>query len=474
MDPRQPEQRPVRMKFPAIHTTNLFRYAGALAALCISATRISAQQTESPPDSTFDLGSILYDENQGGLSLSSGKTYNRVEGLPILLGPTFHTRIRHAELSLSALGIIRSANRFHWDAQNLGHRLDANLQFGRRRGFAVGASSFDVVQKIEPWQLSEPDGSLAAFFLKRDYFDYYGRHGARVSASVFTSGNSRLTAGYSSERWSSRAAREVFVLFRGEGGWRANPAINDGLVHVADVTFSYDTRNSETHPLAGWFVNANYENGIGNFQTDGTRLQATDGGATAHLHYGRAFIDLRGYNSISPRRQLNARFVIGGWLHGDPLPLERKLSVGGIGTLPGFDFRRLGIGTDVGQCSPASGPLPGRPAECDRVVLAQLEYRHELVSELIDIFNRNGIRVRGNPFRVKPSAVAFVDAGRGWLVGNRDGDLTYSSTSLPGLDTWRTDVGLGLDLGLAGVYVAKAVSDAKEPANFFIRIRGRF
>jgi hypothetical protein len=75
---------------------------------------------------------------------------------------------------------------------------------------------------------------------------------------------------------------------------------------------------------------------------------------------------------------------------------------------------------------------------------------------------------------VKPSAVAFVDAGRGWLVGNRDGDLTYSSTSLPGLDTWRTDVGLGLDLGLAGVYVAKAVSDAKEPANFFIRIRGRF
>ena len=100
--------------------------------------------------------------------------------------------------------------------------------------------------------------------------------------------------------------------------------------------------------------------------------------------------------------------------------------------------------------------------------------RHELVSELFDIFNRNGIRVRGAPFRVKPTAVAFVDAGRGWLVGKREGELRYPSGSIPGFDTWRTDVGVGLDLGIAGMYVAKAVSSSKEPANFFVRIRSRF
>ena len=82
--------------------------------------------------------------------------------------------------------------------------------------------------------------------------------------------------------------------------------------------------------------------------------------------------------------------------------------------------------------------------------------------------------MRGAPFRVKPSAGAFVDAGRGWLVGSRSGDIRYPSGSLPGFDTWRTDVGLGLDLGIAGMYIAKAVSEAKEPANFFVRIRGRF
>jgi len=75
---------------------------------------------------------------------------------------------------------------------------------------------------------------------------------------------------------------------------------------------------------------------------------------------------------------------------------------------------------------------------------------------------------------VRPSIVAFVDAGRGWLVGDRLGELRYPSGALPSLDTYRTDLGLGLDLGVAGMYVAKAVSSSKEPANFFVRIHNRF
>jgi len=111
---------------------------------------------------------------------------------------------------------------------------------------------------------------------------------------------------------------------------------------------------------------------------------------------------------------------------------------------------------------------------CERVALGQIEYRNELHSDLIDMFNRNGIRVRGAAFTVRPSAVAFVDAGRGWLVGSREGTLRYPSGSLPPFGTYRTDVGLGLDLGVAGLYVAKAVSASKEPANFFVRIHNRF
>ena len=152
---------------------------------------------------------------------------------------------------MSALGIIRTAQNFHWDAENLGHRLTADLRFGQGRGFAFGATSFDVVSKIEPWQLNEPDAGLAAFFLKRDYFDYFGTHGARAYVSAFTSNSASVTLGYSSERWSSRRAREVFALFRGDEAWRLNPGINDGLVHVADLTFNFDTRTPSSDRAPG-------------------------------------------------------------------------------------------------------------------------------------------------------------------------------------------------------------------------------
>ncbi|HEX2721434.1 MAG TPA: BamA/TamA family outer membrane protein [Gemmatimonadaceae bacterium] len=444
------------------------------AALCCSlvASGASAQQADAPQDSTFDLG-WLADDDHGGLTITSGKTYNRVEGLPILFGPTYKGRLGRGDLTLSALGILRTAHGLHWDAENIGHKLSADWRMGGRRGVGFGAQSFDVVEKIEPWQLSEPDGALAAFFGKRDYFDYFGRHGARGYLSAFRGEMASISVGYGRERWSSRRARDVFTLFRDDDSWRVNPRVNDGLAHVVDFNADIDTRNNAVDPWAGWLISAKYEYGAGTFRVGDTRIAATEDGERK-LEYGRVFLDLRRYNRISPKRQLNARLVLGGWVHGDPLPFERRFSVGGPGTLPGFDFRRVGIGTDVGQCSPESGSLPGRPAECERLALGQLEYRHELVSELFDVFNRNGIRVRGAVFRVKPTVVAFVDAGRGWLIGSRDGRLTYPAWSFPGFDTFRTDVGVGLDLGVAGVYVAKAVSSAKEPANVFVRFRNRF
>jgi outer membrane protein assembly factor BamA len=167
--------------------------------------------------------------------------------------------------------------------------------------------------------------------------------------------------------------------------------------------------------------------------------------------------------------------VLGGWLHGDELPLERRFSVGGIGTVPGIDFREYEPGTvDVSQCTSGGSPPPGNPAQCERVALAQLEYRNELHSSLFDFLNARPIRLRGVGFTVQPTAIAFVDAGRGWLVGPQLSTLQYPSNSFPRFGTFRTDVGLGLDLGIIGVYVAKSVSSAKEPANVFLRVHRRF
>jgi hypothetical protein len=59
-------------------------------------------------------------------------------------------------------------------------------------------------------------------------------------------------------------------------------------------------------------------------------------------------------------------------------------------------------------------------------------------------------------------------------VGTPGASLTYDRNKLPPLSSFRTDLGLGLDFSLIGVYAAKAMSAPTQPVNFFVRIRHRF
>jgi hypothetical protein len=459
-------------------TNSAIRIASMCALVAIAAPAVSrAQNVDTVPRDTAAerLGLWARTSRSSGLVLSSGKTYNRVEGLPVLLGPVFHDSIKSAELNLSVMGIIRSAEAFHWDSENLGHRIVADMRVGRGRGYGLSASSYDVVTPIEPWQLPDPDAGLAAFFGHRDFRDYFNRHGAKATATFNMSTRSSVAFEWSDERWTPVSERDVFSVFGNGGSWRANPLTDAGRFHLAVLRANIDTRNDDVNPATGWLILAEYEHGTGRYTDVGITSPLTRPFADPDVTYSRGLLDLRRYNRLSPNTWLNARVVLGGWLNGDELPLERRFSVGGIGTVPGFDYRRYDPGTiDVAQCSNGGTPPPGNPAQCERMTLVQLEYRNELHSSFFDFLNSRPIRLRGIGFTVQPTVVAFVDAGRGWLVGPRTETLQYPSGSFPAFGTFRTDVGLGLDLGLIGVYVAKSVSESKPPANVFLRVRRRF
>jgi len=447
------------------------------AFLLLAATRAAAQDVDTlRADSTAErLGLWARANRQSGLSLSTGKTYNRVEGLPVLLGPTFRDSVGAADINASVMGIIRSANTFRWDSQNLGHRITTDVRVGHGRGYGVGVSSYDVVTPVETWQLPDPDAGLAALFGHRDFRDYFNRHGARLTATFNMSARSSLSADWSDERWGAVDERRVFSVFGNGEAWRANPVVDAGRFHLGVLRANVDTRNDEDNPSTGWLIVAEYERGSGDITDLGPTSPSARVTTAGRVTYGRGLVDLRRYNRLSPTTWFNARLVLGGWLHGDDLPLERRFSVGGLGTVPGVDFRKYDPGVvDVSQCSDGGAPPAGNPAQCERVALAQLEYRNELHSSMFDFLNARAIRLRGIGFTVRPTAVAFVDAGRGWLVGQPSGTLQYSSNSFPRFGTFRTDVGLGLDLGIIGAYVAKSVSSPKDPANVFLRVRRRF
>ena len=67
--------------------------------------------------------------------------------------------------------------------------------------------------------------------------------------------------------------------------------------------------------------------------------------------------------------------------------------------------------------------------------------------------------------------VLFSDAGKAWLAGGGPGQVPVNR--LPVLNEWSLDMGLGLDAGEIGAYLAKSVSSG-EPVKFIVRLQRRF
>jgi hypothetical protein len=409
--------------------------------------------------------------NASRILVASAGAYNRTEGLPVQIGPTVRQTFRRTTLEIGALGIVRSASSFSSDSVDLGHDVNLELRTRGREGFALGGSFFNLVDPVEAWQQSDLEVGLASFVLRRDYRDYFARRGSRVHASFFARAlGGDVTLSYGHERWGSRTSLDPFTIFRNEVSWRPNPLLDVGRMHLFNTTLRADTRNDENRPWSGWYILADVEHGLGELTTLGQTSPDVRTAGAGEVEYTRGLLDVRRYNRMSPRTQVNLRLVAGGWVGGDELPLQRRLSVDGPGAMPGFDFRGAEPSADAATCSGVGFAPSGRPAQCERIALLQAEFRHDLRFDLFGDAHWDDFIQAGRNAAVS----VFVDVGRGWLVRSGSGGTGYEPSGIPPLSTFRSDAGIGIDLRLIGFYVAKALSDAHEPLNFFVRLRHRF
>lgn len=404
------------------------------------------------------------------IHVATAGAYNRVEGLPINIGPSVYQQMPWGSLEIDAYAIIRTGSTFDSDGGDIGHDITSELRFGRRTGPAIGGRLFNTVEPVESWQLTEIETSLAAFLFRRDYRDYFADRGVTGFGRMYIGGSASLTGSFSDQRWDTRSLFNPFTIFRGDATWRENPAMDVGRMHIGNLTLRYDTRTDQDQPRSGVYVVLDAEHGQGRLSTLAPASSPRRYGEGDAVAYNRGFIDARSYHVLSPSGQISFRVVGGGWWSGAELPMQRRLSVEGPSALPGYDFRSATTTFDTGTCSSLAAPV-GRPAECDRIALAQVEYRGSLHIDLGDWREDAGryIGARGDA-----SWVMFFDAGRGWMVGPPAGETTYDRRSLPSIDTFRSDIGLGFDVGGLGVYAAKALSRPEEPVNFFLRLHRRF
>lgn len=419
------------------------------------------------------------------LTVRSGVSYNRVEGLPIMFGPVLETG-GPRPLRLEALAIWRTESGASLETDRMGYRVRAEQFVTGDRMLSVGGTLYSVVDPLDRWQISDLEASLAAALFHEDYRDHFDRTGwnAFVRARPLRGVEAEVT--YRDEWHSALPAGDPWALFNRSASWRLQPVTAEGTIRTLGASVELDRRDRRDLPRSGWLARVSAERPVGGAMVR-PALHAVSPSpdpryddpfigvipaVDADLDFTTGLIDVRRYSPVGYRSALNMRVVAGGTLDGTPLPPQYQHALGGPGTLPGFNTfhgdcgarRATGLHEDD-RYFPAYG--------CDRFALGQIEYRGNLSLDL-------GF---GEPRRERPSDwwhdisidtrptwVVFMDAGRGWAMADPvlGGGGSRDTGTL-------VDAGLGFLIGKLGFYAAVPLnSDVEQSPRFHLRWGSRF
>jgi cytoskeletal protein CcmA (bactofilin family) len=408
------------------------------------------------------------------LILTPGRSYNRVEGLPVHAGAMVETGGSNP-LRVRATAVFRTEDPPAQGADRWGYDARMEQFIGGLQTLRVGVRAFSVIEPIEGWHLTDLENSLSTFVLHQDHRDHYQREGWSAYA-VVTPRRSPVTVTGEVlwERHRSVAAASPWALLENDESWRLQPLVAEGPLRALVGTAVLDTRSEEWDPSSGWYVRAELEHTLA---SDLIRPAYSAGGPTVPANrfgeYTRGLLDLRRYNRISPSQRLNLRIAAGGSMSVYPLPPQRQHALGGAGSLPGYGVLSLDCGARA-----FAGTRGGRTRfydgyGCDRFALFQAEYRGDLAFRL----NLGGARSSADAEEegAEESQVRLVDADFGWVLFV-DAGAGWTSLENHHDENTAVGVGAGILLGDVGIYVATPVRDVYDRGgvNIFIRLAPRF
>ena len=400
------------------------------------------------------------------LSAETGRAYNRVEGLPIVFGPSVvREGLPNLDGRLDIRGIVWTAPDRTDRRADFGYTGRLQFRFGTARRLTVRAQAYRVISPTEEQPLSAMEAGLSSFLFQRDYRDYVQTEGVSEYLSYNFGHGLTLNTSLRRDLEKSVAADDPISVFRNEA-WRPNPLADDGHYFSWRVGLDFDTRNDAESPASGWLVRGWWEKSHSDDAAPITLPpEVRNPIPQGHYAFSEFRLDLRRYARFNPSVRSSARLLAAGWLSGDPLPVQRRLSLGGPDILPGYPFRSQ-------HCAPTSLSDPARPALCDRMIALQLEVRTRthvgLPIPSADPYLTGLQRL----FAIRePDIIVFSDAGKAWITGEGPGRVP--NNKIPVLREWEYDIGFGIDAGGLGVYLTQPLNHGL-PLTFTVRLQRRF
>ncbi|GEM_PF-3333845 len=339
-------------------------------------------------------------------------------------------------------------NRYTWDRRSVSlfgsggygfasHRWRYNgglaQQFGMGRTMIeLGVEGHSLTDSKDQWIVEEGENSMAAFFLRDDYRDYFGREG--VSGWLGFYGKWKNTdlqfrTAYLNDRYNSLPWRTNWSVFGGDKLFRTNPDVNEGRMKSLLATFEIHNEYQRTYFTAGWKAALSAE--------------FAGKGLGGDFGFNRYIVDVTRYQPLSKFESLNLRAHVGS-ATGD-VPLQKSFDIGGISTLPAFTYKEF------------SG---------NRVLLGNVEYMlNGKIFDDVDLFPSWLLR--------NFNLIAFYDAGYVTTVPT-DARIEngFSDATLKNL---KSDWGVGIGTRDARIRLGFAWrTDISEPVHVFLRLNRPF
>jgi hypothetical protein len=289
---------------------------GSGAAFKIGASMWDESECEEEPEryTSCPLGG---DRVDFGLDLG----YQRVDGLSIGLRQDLdHGDWRVPKIRLREIYSSRQ-DKWFYDV-GIEQRLVSFLPL------YAGASVYKITDSnpLDKQIIQDTENTIAAFFFKEDYRDYFTRSGTTLNARLDLPAGNSFKIEYMDDEYASLERRADWSLFRGSHMFRPNPPIEEGDMKSVALSYTLDTVNRHRCVPNGALVRLSVERA-------GERI----GG---DFDFTTVTLDARNYVKLNPSQFLRYRFMLGSRRDGR-LPVQRQFYVGGIGTLRGHDYKEL-------------------------------------------------------------------------------------------------------------------------------------
>ncbi|HUP00120.1 MAG TPA: BamA/TamA family outer membrane protein [Gemmatimonadota bacterium] len=341
--------------------------------------------------------------------------YNRIDGLTPAWGLTLEATEPMERPSLGGrVAAATTHQRLYWSVW-------AEQRLPLPGAVVARIEHFRRARTFDDWKISIRENDVSTFVAGSDLLDWWREKGYRLSLDAET-GNGRYGGSLALLDASQRSEpdRHPFALFAADDDFRENPGVAEGTLRSVTLGLRFDTRDVQSPllPAPGWSLAAAWERAGGALGGDVT--------------FSRAEVDLRRYTRLGRDTWWDARLVWMGPLTGTGVPPQRKVSLGGPGSLRGFRAASFVASEGVQAATELRVPLP-------------------VIGEIALLF-------------LSWHAVGFLDVG-----------------SVGDYEEWHADVGAGVSginiFSYLGFFVAQRVTDLDDGDSgpqFIVRLRRDF